>query len=583
MSNPNLFDTVEKDVSKYSEDDINEILLQLNISIAEVSSISEFQQECDNVISYYLKQNNIRGNFIADFLKNVKTDERILNLINKKKNDLDLINKENEYSDQNMDDDQQYNWWSEQALKQQDSNQADKQTERKQQIGLYDNDHNVMQRVRLGVNQNHDIPIVQGQINPNLTNTIRKLVILDSQFRQNSFPAKENLKFNDILSPHKSIYSSTDYTADLTDILTNVLSLKLYEVSIPFSWYEVDFTNSNTCFVIEKESGESYLIQLQPGNYQASTSNLNERNNIYAALNTTIENTIEDYDYTYGFCYDILTGKTLFISKTNDITLIWYSTTNEYYKQCNIKSCSNDARENNNLGYTLGYRNTEYDTTDYETLTTSFTIYTDTSSATFEKDDAYILESESVIDLYGTKYLLLVIDDYNQNHLNKGMISIESKTMIPDLPKYYNPSHPCVKLYTSNNTLVNGDETDDSINRSNTYNYQLSSCTEPMTQAQLDTVNSINQDRSRLTQEKIQSVTASNLFAIIPVKRTLQTNVGEGLVEFSGPIQVNERIYFGPVNIERLRIRLLNDKGHLLNLNGRDWSFTLQAELLYQY
>ena len=85
MSNPNLFDTVEKDVSKYSEDDINEILLQLNISIAEVSSISEFQQECDNVISYYLKQNNIRGNFIADFLKNVKTDERILNLINEKK------------------------------------------------------------------------------------------------------------------------------------------------------------------------------------------------------------------------------------------------------------------------------------------------------------------------------------------------------------------------------------------------------------------------------------------------------------------------------------------------------------------
>ena len=59
--------------------------------------------------------------------------------------------------------------------------------------------------------------------------------------------------------------------------------------------------------------------------------------------------------------------------------------------------------------------------------------------------------------------------------------------------------------------------------------------------------------------------------------------MGEGLVEFSGPIQVNERIYFGPVNIERLRIRLLNDKGHLLNLNGRDWSFTLQAELLYQY
>ena len=104
-----------------------------------------------------------------------------------------------------------------------------------------------------------------------------------------------------------------------------------------------------------------------------------------------------------------------------------------------------------------------------------------------------------------------------------------------------------------------------------------------MTQAQLDTVNSINKDRARVTQEKIQSVTASNLFAIIPIKRTLQTTLGEGLVEFSGPIQVNERTYFGPVNIEKLRIRLLNDKGNVLNLNGRDWSFTLQTELLYQY
>ena len=51
--------------------------------------------------------------------------------------------------------------------------------------------------------------------------------------------------------------------------------------------------------------------------------------------------------------------------------------------------------------------------------------------------------------------------------------------------------------------------------------------------------------------------------------------------------QVNSKVYtrpyFGPVTIERLGIKLYDDKGNFLNLNGRDWSFTLRAVQLYQY
>ena len=43
------------------------------------------------------------------------------------------------------------------------------------------------------------------------------------------------------------------------------------------------------------------------------------------------------------------------------------------------------------------------------------------------------------------------------------------------------------------------------------------------------------------------------------------------------------RVYFGPVDIERMRVRLVNDKGYTVNLNGNDWSFTLTATALYQY
>ena len=43
------------------------------------------------------------------------------------------------------------------------------------------------------------------------------------------------------------------------------------------------------------------------------------------------------------------------------------------------------------------------------------------------------------------------------------------------------------------------------------------------------------------------------------------------------------RTYFGPVNLSKFRIRLLNDKGLILNLNNMDWSFSIIVTQLYQY
>jgi hypothetical protein len=54
-------------------------------------------------------------------------------------------------------------------------------------------------------------------------------------------------------------------------------------------------------------------------------------------------------------------------------------------------------------------------------------------------------------------------------------------------------------------------------------------------------------------------------------------------VDFSGSLQDNPRIYFGPVNIDRLRVRLVDDMGRTVNLHGVDWSITLISENLYQY
>jgi hypothetical protein len=59
--------------------------------------------------------------------------------------------------------------------------------------------------------------------------------------------------------------------------------------------------------------------------------------------------------------------------------------------------------------------------------------------------------------------------------------------------------------------------------------------------------------------------------------------IGDFYIEFGSSLQINKRLYFGPVNIERLRIKLLDDKGNVINLNGVDWSVTFVSENLYQY
>ena len=41
------------------------------------------------------------------------------------------------------------------------------------------------------------------------------------------------------------------------------------------------------------------------------------------------------------------------------------------------------------------------------------------------------------------------------------------------------------------------------------------------------------------------------------------------------------REYFGPVNIQRLHVRLLDEYGRVIDLNGCDWSFSLAFEKLY--
>ncbi len=446
-------------------------------------------------------------------------------------------------------------------LKQKDQVQNDKITDRKQKIGVFGNEHLPMTRQQLGVNDTFNVSVKQDSLNPNLKNTITRFVNLDSQFRQISGGA------NNI---------STNYTLDLSDTLKNVLSIRLYSYQIPFSWYVIDPIYNNTCFWITNDN-QNVPITIPAGNYTADEFT-NQLITSLSEANFTFATTPVTYDNKSGKITLKLYGGIINTSQYNFV--ITSKTIITFFDFTANLVCQKNCLNSNNymdqtLGWLMGFR------VPYEN------VIKDGNKAT------------CVLDLIGTKYLILVIDDFNQNHVNNSLVSITEYNASVKIPNYYSSSLPyvCISENNSNlNLLVDDSNFEALIENNNTDNglliaekYEptfykkpvvLPSAPRTLTQAQLYTINEINKNQN-ITNYRSKAPTSSDILAMIPIKPASTT--GSLLVEFSGSLQDNIRTYFGPVNIERLSVKLLNDKGYVINLNGLDWVVTLICDCLYQY
>ena len=213
------------------------------------------------------------------------------------------------------------------------------------------------------------------------------------------------------------------------------------------------------------------------------------------------------------------------------------------------------SKLNSNLGWLMGFRGTnQVPPVPNQMLYRLQPVATAPANA---------IVSEALADTYGPKYLLLVLDDYNQNHLNKGLVTIATADTRLSLPSYFTPGLACNCDAAGNPTYVQ-------------------SAPRQLTQAQLYTINAINQGRSATTLDRNPGPTTTDVLALVPVK-TYAMTTGQPYIEFGSSLQTNERVYFGPVNIERMKVQLVDDKGNLLNMHGTDWSFTITSTHLYEY
>ena len=130
-------------------------------------------------------------------------------------------------------------------------------------------------------------------LNPLLKQTIKRIINVDSQYRDN----KDTL--------------STDFTFFLNEPLKDVVSLSLYSIQLPYAWYTVNNNYGSNLFYLKGNSpginigNYDFIIDISSGNYTNDT--------LISTINTSLTNLQNKYtDVSFinmDICYNSITNK----------------------------------------------------------------------------------------------------------------------------------------------------------------------------------------------------------------------------------------------------------------------------------
>lgn len=378
-----------------------------------------------------------------------------------------------------------------------------------------------------------------GTVNPNLIQTTVRYFVIDSKTRQNIIPYS--------CDPN-GLTSSTKFTCQLTSALKNTTKLTVNTICLPRSWYTFDDFTGNTCFEIDG-SGGPYNIHITQGDYDPS--------GIVKELNEKIKNIFPDI--TVSLVENILTPIIQFSNaNTDSYTINFYKLDNSltYDISCNNTTTTTITidKYNHNLGYNLGFRITDIQNDgDLKIILGPFGTK----------------KASAPLDIAGTQYIRLVLDDYNNNYVNNTEIGIDSTTntvnTTTDMPSYYGKVLQDISCVDASNE-----------------NIYLPTFPRKLTQSQIYSINEINSQKQKKS-SRLEQYTNPQTLAIAHVPNIILNKDTRGM---SYKLQLSiehctKRIYFGPVAITKMQISLYDDKGYILNLHGQDWSFTMTAEDLY--
>ena len=424
-----------------------------------------------------------------------------------------------------------------------------------------ENEHYTMKQRRLGIPSSFNVPIAQGTMNPTLRNTYKRTVIINSKRRAILFPHS-----TDPLAPS----SATSFNVQLSEELKNVVALQMMSVTIPYAWYAVDAATGTNCFhiTVKDESAITATITVPTGNYTPAGLIAAIQFQIAAADNLLSRKLKIDYTEFDGKCS--FTNTSGAGEGGSVIRLTFFDPTRKL--DC-AAGCGQSNKINNCLGHILGFRsNSVHPGVEYDSFANDGMVYDikNVDDTTTALKDERILKSEAVVDTYGPKYFMIVLDDYKNNRINGGVVSVTSTESKLDTPYYYDGDIPCEQIPDP----FGGPTAKITVN--------FPSNPRTLTNGQLYTINEIRRNRELTSVDRVAEPTTSNVFAMVNFNKN-GLAMGSPLVDSSPAIAAFKREYFGPVTLQRFKVTLVDDNGFTVNLNGNDWSFTFSAESLYEY
>ena len=304
---------------------------------------------------------------------------------------------------------------------------------------------------------------------------------------------------------------------------------------------------------VTSSGGENDIVLTIPeGIYTTST--------LLGAINTTITNYSGLVNVESGFS-SVETSEGINYTRIKNVLYRKYDERDYnlvFYDNLSFAECFTGASSVQNttwdttVGWILGFRDfTSYDLSAFYDSTNGFTTITgDTGVST---------------SLFN--YFLLCLDDFNQSRLNDGLVTITDVDESIPLPSYAKRSNffcnPATGEKVYNNTAG---LTEKQVYAANEI-------------ANSSTNNALSVGSSVSTKSYGKGPYASDVFGLIPIK-TSSLSPGQPYVEFGGSLQNQERSYFGPVNISRMSVKLVSDRGNSVDLNNANWSFSLICEQL---
>ena len=266
---------------------------------------------------------------------------------------------------------------------------------------------------------------------------------------------------------------------------------------------------------------------------------------------------------------------------------------------------------NHNLGWFLGYRDISANGT---------LIY---------KGDSSSYNGLIEPNLSGTKTIFLSMDDYSKNYSNTSFTNILQFQTKNSLPNYYTKNIDMVAMDTltvpnekgylqrrlpttveqaknnlTRNQIYAANEIISSHREINIEDYMLPTpiLSNEMAILPLKNMAKLRMPTMMIALTKLMGniaiqnvetalVAIGNTEAIKDVSNNGQENIKKLREQVEDPfnssaqytiskedIVNNKRVYTTPVNIERLEIKLYDEYGFLINLNGHEWNFTLRYE-----